>query len=70
MDKTLAIFGERLKEARKARGWTQDKLAQETGLLNSAISHFETGRREPNLKNLVLLIRTLECEASWILGVK
>jgi transcriptional regulator with XRE-family HTH domain len=36
----------RLKEARELRGWSQAKLAEESGVSRDSISNYETGHRE------------------------
>ncbi len=36
--------GERIKALRRSRGWTQDQLAQATGVSRSAVAQWETGR--------------------------
>lgn len=40
-------FGQRLRQARDERGWTQDELAVRMGLTGSHVSAVETGRRPP-----------------------
>lgn len=37
--------GQRVREKREARGWTQVKLAEESGVDNTVISRIEGGRR-------------------------
>lgn len=37
-------LGERVRAFRRARGWTQDQLAQATGVSRSAVAQWETGR--------------------------
>ena len=39
-----ASAGERIKTLRRSRGWTQDQLAQATGVSRSAVAQWETGR--------------------------
>lgn len=48
-----------LKEVREFLGLSQVELARRTGLEPSAISHIETGNREPNLENLTKLSKAL-----------
>jgi transcriptional regulator with XRE-family HTH domain len=50
------------------RGLKQADLAERTGLKQSAISHFECGRRLPSMKNLVRLADALECSADLFYG--
>ncbi|MFD7088917.1 helix-turn-helix transcriptional regulator [Streptomyces sp. NPDC059896] len=42
-----ARFGQRLRELRDERGWTQDELAERMGCSGTHISAVETGRRPP-----------------------
>lgn len=62
------IFQERLVEARKKRGLSQDDLANKTKLQASAISHFETGSRKPSFDNLKRLADALEITSDYLLG--
>ena len=48
-----------LKEVRVFLGLSQAALAKKAGFESSAISHFETGTREPSLPNLVKLAKAL-----------
>lgn len=48
-----------LKEIREYLGLSQSALAHKAGFDPSAISHFETGTREPNITNLVKLADAL-----------
>lgn len=52
-------FKHNLKAVREFLGISQAELSQRTGLMPSAISHFEGGRREPNIKNLAKLAKAL-----------
>lgn len=54
-----ASIGERLRELRKARGWSQQFLADSAGLTNSAISQIEKGYYLPKMDTLETLVRAL-----------
>ena len=41
-------LAKRLKELRKAHGYTQDYVAEFLGLVRQTYSHYETGKRSPN----------------------
>ena len=56
-----------LKRARLVRGMTQAQLAKAAGLPQSAISHFESGRRLPSLKNFAALCNALGVQAGSLL---
>ena len=50
-----AEFGERLREARQENRITQDALGDKVGVTISCISHYESGRRTPNVEMMVTL---------------
>ena len=61
-------FARRLREVREQRGLSQSDVAERTGLLQAAVSHFETGRRTPSLENLIRLVDALNVSADVLLG--
>lgn len=54
--------------ARSRRGLSQEGLASRCGIAASAISHYETGRRRPDLQNLVKLADGLGVSIDYLLG--
>lgn len=63
------IFGQRLREIRELRAWTQEELAEKAGLAASVVSHYETGvRRKPSADNLVKLAKALGVTVDYLLG--
>ena len=71
IDGTWAMkkFPERLKNARMYRQYQQSDLAGITGLLPSAISHFECGRRRPSMLNLIRIRLALRVNLDYLLGI-
>lgn len=63
----LHKFGQRLAEIRKAHGWSQEKLALESGLARSYLGGVERGQRNIAVLNILKLARTLECEPGDLL---
>ncbi len=55
----LELFGLHLVELRKARGWSQERLALESGLARSYIGGIERGQRNLALINICILADTL-----------
>jgi transcriptional regulator with XRE-family HTH domain len=53
-------FGANLRAARRAAGLSQEALAYEAEVDRAAISVYERGGREPNLRTLLKLARALE----------
>lgn len=67
MEATLLRFGENVRTARKARGWTQEDLAQRTGLATVQVSRIERGQREIRLTTLLRLLAAFEVPPAELL---
>lgn len=52
-------IGKRIKEFRKGKGLTQEKLAEISGIEPSNISHIERGATKPSLPTLVAIANAL-----------
>ena len=65
----MKTFGKRLKNIRETLGLSQQDVANSSGLKPAAISHFETGSRDPSLKNIVRLCRALHCKPNALIDV-
>ncbi|GAA5014928.1 helix-turn-helix transcriptional regulator [Acinetobacter puyangensis] len=66
-DNPLVLFGLRLKELRKIRGISQEKLALECGIARSYLGEVERGKRNIALINIYKLADTLGVPASTLL---
>ena len=55
-------FGQRLRQLRRARGWSQEELAFRAGLHRTYVSSTERGQRNVALVNLEKLSKALEVE--------
>jgi repressor LexA len=64
----IMSFHERLKEARLAKGLTQQEVANRIGVAKSTYSGYESGFREPDVLKIKKLINTLGCTSSYLLG--
>ena len=53
-------IGNRIKEIRTAKGWTQAKLAEESGVEPSNISHIERAATKLSLPTLINIANALE----------
>jgi transcriptional regulator with XRE-family HTH domain len=54
------LFGRKLTEVRKLKGWSQEKLALESGIARSYLGGVERGKRNVALLNICKLADTLE----------
>ncbi|BEV54132.1 MULTISPECIES: helix-turn-helix domain-containing protein [Burkholderia cepacia complex] len=64
----LELFGKRLVELRKMKGWSQEKLALESGLARSYVGGIERGQRNIALYNICVLAETLGVAPSDMLA--
>lgn len=62
------MFKERLKELRKSKGLSQKQLAEKTGISVHTINSYESGRRDPNTKNLQILQDFFQVSQGFLLG--
>jgi transcriptional regulator with XRE-family HTH domain len=62
------VFKDRLRYARELRQLNQADLAVRARLQPSAISHFETGTRQPSFDNLRRLADALAVSIDYLLG--
>ena len=56
-------IGQRIRKIRKARGFSQENLAEKVGISTTHMSHIETGNTKLSLAVLVSLSETLEVSA-------
>jgi transcriptional regulator with XRE-family HTH domain len=57
---------ERIKEARKALGWSQADLARRMFVTQPSVADWESGRKAPHMKNLARLSVMLEVNMEWL----
>ena len=64
MQKTVEqMIGSKIQSLRKAKGYTQLKFAEMTGLSANYISDIERGKSSTRLDKLVVIMNVLECSA-------
>lgn len=62
------IIGERLKQERIKRGYSQKELGDLLKVSKVSISGYETGSRTPNMQTFIKLIELLDLDSNYILG--
>ena len=60
-------IGDRIQDARNAKGWKQPELAERMGVSTQTIVNIETGAKGTRLANFVKLCEILEVSADYIL---
>lgn len=63
-----AAFGQVIKDFRKAKKLSQEKLAFESGLDRAFISLLECGRKQPSLVTIFQLAKALQIPPSQIIA--
>ena len=63
----VKAFGLVVRELRQSLRWSQEVLAEETGLDRTFISQIETGRKQPSLLTIFRLARSFQVESSDLL---
>lgn len=66
MDEILNNFGQTIKDSRQVAGLTQDGLAEQVGVTTRYIMAIENENKQPSMKVLFKLIRTLKISADTI----
>lgn len=59
----------RIAEARVARGWSQQQLAEASGLTQQSIARYESGQRDPQTSAIKALSSALNVTVSYLLGL-
>lgn len=62
-------FGERLKDARLHKGYTQKQLANIIGAKHNSISNWENDQNRPDPNTIELLCSVLDISANYLLGI-
>lgn len=62
------VFAGRLKSIRLEAGYTQKQVAELTGISQSVIAKYETGKLEPDLEKLGILCNFYQKPADYFIG--
>lgn len=62
------IFPERLKEIREANDYSRKDLAAAVNVTAAAISNYENGNREPDIKTLIRISDYLNVSVDYLIG--
>ena len=60
-------FGKILRRYRKAKGWSQEQLALESGHQRVFISWLETGAKQASISTIFNLVKVLDVEPSELI---
>ncbi|MHC1750701.1 MAG: helix-turn-helix domain-containing protein [Cellulosilyticaceae bacterium] len=60
--------GRKIKSERKAKGLTQQKLAEKSGVTEASIRNYEQGKYIPTLFNILLIAEVLDLSIDYLVG--
>lgn len=63
------IVGTKIRMIREMKGLSQADVARMIGTTPSLIANYESGRREPTIKNLIKLATVLNISSDWLLDI-
>ena len=61
---------DRLKEYRQYIEKNQEEFAKLCGLTQAAVSHYESGKREPDYQALRQILKNTQVDPRWLLEIK
>jgi len=64
----MPIVGERLRDIRQKRGFSQRELAKRCGLGENALYIYENNKGDPNLDSLMSIANELRVSTDYLLG--
>ena len=64
----VEVFGKRLKELRKANGYTIEQFADMVGISKSTLGYYENDKRMPDIEILSRIADTLNVNADYLIG--
>lgn len=68
MEIDYKIIGQRIKEARRSKGWSQERLSEEIDVTTVYISRVERGTTQINLKRLAQIGNALNISVEYLIG--
>lgn len=64
--RAAAAIGQKIRQAREARGFSQSALAEALGVTQTAVSYWEAGRRAPDVDDLIEIAAVLETDVATL----
>ena len=67
-NESKVVFLEEIRKSRKKQGLSQEELAKISGLSRSSIINFETGKRDPRVKDLRKIAKALNVHVQELIS--
>ena len=66
----VETFAKKLKKARENTGFTQREVSADTGIKQSTLANYETGRTQPDIETLGILADFYKVSIDWLIGTE
>jgi len=63
----MSSFGEKIKELRKSKGWSQEEFAAKIGIHGRHVGKYENGKVLPNAETLIKIAEVFEVSTDYLL---
>jgi transcriptional regulator with XRE-family HTH domain len=63
----MPSVGDRIREIREHKGWTQDRLADMSGISKGFLSEIENNKRNPSSESVLRIANALEASIDYLL---
>lgn len=64
----MSVFQDKLRECRKEKGYTQEKLCELLNVSRDTLSKWENGSRSPDLNELLKMCDIFKCDLDYLAG--
>lgn len=65
----MSVLGDRIKQTRISKEWTQEELSKKIGTSKNVISNWERGRANPDPKQIIAIANAFEVSSDYLLGL-
>lgn len=62
-----SLFGQRVREQRKANGWTLEQFAEKAGLSPNYVGDLERGKKSPSLETFIRIVEVFNVSADALI---
>lgn len=66
----VEYYGERLKQARKGNGLTQQQAAEKIGVPQQTWQRYESGKCDLKMSTIYNICKALDISADWLMGLQ
>ena len=63
------MLGQRIREMRSNRGWSQVVLAKRLGVTKQTVSNWENDNIQPSIEMLIRIVKVFQTSADYLLGL-